>query len=138
MQLRGECRLKFKGNCLCGALHYEIYASKGEIYQCHCSKCRRVTGSSSNANIVVDGNDLTWLKEPVELRQFVTPEGWVSSFCSVCGSKAPCKDERHGIYYVPAGSLDGDEGLSVAMHIYVGSKAGWDVIGGQAEQRSEI
>jgi hypothetical protein len=119
-------------------LEYEISVLKGEIYQCHCSRCRRFTGSSANANLVVDANSFKWRKPPTTLSQFVTPEGWASSFCSTCGSKAPGKDEKYNIYYVPAGGLNSDEGLTVTAHIYVGSKASWDIIGGTAEQRVEL
>jgi hypothetical protein len=33
---------------------------------------------------------------------------------------------------VPAGSVDADPGLGVGGHIFVGSKAAWDEIGGSA------
>jgi hypothetical protein len=35
---------------------------------------------------------------------------------------------------VTLGSVDGDPGVDIAMHIFVGSKASWDHIGGDAPQ----
>jgi hypothetical protein len=40
-------------------------------------------------------------------------------------------NEVHGI---TLGTVDGDPGVEIAMHIYVASKAPWDHIGGDAPQ----
>ena len=37
-----------------------------------------------------------------------------------------------GAYWVPAGILDDDPGVRIAGHIFVGSQAPWDEIGGSA------
>jgi hypothetical protein len=42
-----------------------------------------------------------------------------------------------GAYWVPAGLLDCDPGVRVAGHIFVGSKAPWDEIAGNAPQHIE-
>jgi hypothetical protein len=39
---------------------------------------------------------------------------------------------------VTLGSVDGDPGVQIDMHIFVGSKASWDHIGGIAPQYSEM
>ena len=122
---------------MCGRILFEATTEQGIIYQCHCSKCRRVTGSSANANLIVDVKNFNWLIDPTSLKQFVS-SGWVSSFCSECGSKAPIADEKNGICYIPAGSINQDKGLEVTSHIYVGSKASWDIIGGSADQHEEV
>lgn len=128
--------MRATGRCLCGGLKFQIDVGDGEIYQCHCSICRRATGSSANANLVVDSMNFQWLDEPATLSHYSVKEDWVSSFCSTCGSKAPCESSDKKFYYVPAGSLNEDHGLKVAKHIFVGSKAQWDIIGGNAEQRA--
>jgi len=38
---------------------------------------------------------------------------------------------------VPAGGLDGDPGVPIGVHIFVGSKAAWDIIEGGAPQYEE-
>jgi hypothetical protein len=40
-------------------------------------------------------------------------------------------NEVHG---VTLGTVDGDPGVEIGMHIYVASKAPWDHIGGDAPQ----
>lgn len=131
-----EIFMKLSGNCLCGKLSFEATSKSGNIYQCHCSKCRRSTGSSANANVIVKIHEFKWLVAPTSLKQFVS-NGWVSSFCSECGCKAPITDTKNGICYIPAGTLNQDHDLKVTSHIYVGSKAFWDVIGGSATQLKE-
>lgn len=129
--------MEIKGYCLCRELTYRIYSETGEIYQCHCSKCRRVTGSSANANTIVAADRFSWLKEPLTLKRYVR-DGWVSAFCSVCGAKAPIEDRKSGIFYVPAGSLEQHDVLKVTKHIHVESKASWDEIGGLALQKPRM
>lgn len=127
--------MSITGSCLCGSLRFEVKVDTGEIYQCHCSICRKATGSSANANIVVKAESFKWLNRPETLTQYSVTDDWISSFCSKCGSKAPCESEKDEIYYVPAGSLNESDGLEITKHIFVGSKASWDTIGGDAEQR---
>lgn len=43
-------------------------------------------------------------------------------------------DTVHGIML---GTVDGDPGVEIAMHIHVASKAAWDHIGGDAPQFME-
>lgn len=130
--------MKASGSCLCGGLKYEILASNGEIYQCHCSICRKATGSSANANLVVRRDDFRWSSEPESLEHYKVTDTWTAAFCAVCGSKAPCIDSDNDIYYVPAGGLEDDARFQVVKHIYVGSKAKWDEIGGSAEKKDKM
>jgi hypothetical protein len=41
------------GGCLCGGVRFEIDAPLGPIIYCHCSLCRRVSGSAFVANATV-------------------------------------------------------------------------------------
>mgnify|MGYP000342018160 FL=1 len=43
-QLQGFRRLR--GGCMCGAVSYEIADRFLYAMNCHCSKCRRTTGSA--------------------------------------------------------------------------------------------
>lgn len=37
---------KLRGGCLCGAVEYEVADGFEYAQYCHCSKCRRITGSA--------------------------------------------------------------------------------------------
>jgi hypothetical protein len=70
------------------------------------------------------------------LTRYVNREGFGVGFCKTCGSTV-CgfyEDEVHG---VTLGSVDGDPGVVIERHIFVGSKASWDEIGGDAPQYQE-
>lgn len=59
---------------------------------------------------------------------------WEANFCRVCGFALPGRNDS-GTMFVPAGLLPGDvEGVEVKHHIFVGSKASWDVIGDAGKQ----
>src|SRR3546814_3786648 len=38
-----------RGSCLCGEIRFEIDGKIGAAGQCHCSKCRKVSGTDGNA-----------------------------------------------------------------------------------------
>ena len=121
-----------RGSCLCGGVRFEYGRPRGGVGMCHCSQCRKVSGTASNAVIVVPEAELRWLAGE-ELRKTITkPSGWHTTFCSVCGCPVPQLLPAGGAYWVPAGALDDDPGPRIAGHIYVGSRASWDEIAGDA------
>ena len=123
------------GACNCGAVAFDIDADVSDVYVCHCSICRKWTGSNGVAVIVIANDTLTWRRGRDQVRSWSKPGAdWHSAFCGTCGSALPVAndDERMA---VPAGLLDDPQGrLSVAAHIWVGSKAGWDEIGDDGRQ----
>ena len=121
-----------KGSCLCGGISFEIAGPVAGIVRCHCSLCRKSSGTGSIATIVVRAEQLRWLSGEALIRRFERPSGYGTAFCSVCGSPAPDSDAARQAYTVPAGLLDGDPPLRVVEHIFVGSKAQWDAIGDDA------
>ncbi len=121
-----------RGSCLCGGVRFEYGRAVTGVGMCHCSQCRKVSGVASNAVIVVPEAELRWLAGE-ELRQtWAKPSGWSTTFCRACGCPVPQLLPTGGAYWVPAGSLDDDPGVQIAGHIYVGSKASWDLIAGDA------
>lgn len=123
-----------KGHCLCGTVRFEILEASTPIGMCHCSKCRRVSGVASNAELMVAKEQLVWQAGEESLSHFSLPDGWSTAFCTTCGSPAPKLHPSGGAWWVPAGLLDQPTGLRVAGHIFVGSKADWEEIGGTAPQ----
>ena len=43
-----------EGSCLCGAIRYEVSGAIGPMVYCHCSMCRKASGSSFATNAPVD------------------------------------------------------------------------------------
>jgi hypothetical protein len=125
-----------RGSCLCGGVRFEV-GRANPIGLCHCSLCRKVSGVASNASFLVGTGDLKWLAGEDLLQVYTRPTGWRTTFCRRCGSPAPSLHPSGGAYWIPAGVLDDDPGVRVAMHIFVGSRAPWDEIGGAAPRFEE-
>ena len=119
-----------RGECNCGAIAFEISTDLSSIYVCHCSICRRATGSNGIAVVVVDNEVFSWIRGEANIATWKKPDAdWQTWFCKFCGSPVPGVNDETRMF-VPAGLLsEGGETLSVEHHIWVGSKAGWDEIG---------
>lgn len=129
-----------KGSCLCGTVRFEITGKIGPVGQCHCSKCRKVSGTDGNAVFYTGAASFRWLSGEGEIKRFEVPNGngWQSTFCNRCGSPTPHTDNAGKIYFVPAGLLDDDPGFrGYAAHIFVASKAPWVCITDAAPQFEE-
>ena len=113
------------GRCLCGDLVYEIEGKISPIWLCHCSKCRRSTGSAFHASAVCRPEQLRWVRGEDGVREYEDTPGYKVRFCGRCGSPAPAYLEAQGLVFLHAGCLDGDPGRRVVHHIFVGSKAPW-------------
>ena len=117
---------KMKGECLCGSVSFEIEGDLPNLYQCHCSLCRKATGSSANAATLVKEEHFRWLSGQSEIRSFQKPTGYRSDFCSVCGSPVPNQLKNTDLVWIPAGLLDGITQSKVAVHLHLASAATWE------------
>ena len=127
------------GSCLCGGVKFSIAGEPGPIGQCHCSKCRKVSGTNGNSVFHAARDNFQWTGGEQLIATYHVPDGngWHSSFCKTCGSPLPIDGKEVGIFFVPAGLLDDDHGTrGYAVHIFVESKAPWDEISDNAPQFS--
>ena len=116
------------GKCLCGEVSFEIKGKVPNLYQCHCSLCRKATGSSANAATLINKDDLIWLSGRNAVKSYEDQTGFRSSFCEKCGCPVPNVVKNTDVYWLPAGLLDNVSGIQVVAHILTGSKAEWDII----------
>ena len=124
------------GSCFCSSISFELDGSLQNGRACHCSKCRKIfSGASSAYAELAPASKIRW-RGRKNLVTLESEEGWAIGFCGLCGSTL-CglwKGEVHGL---ALGCVDGDPGVEIEMHIFVGSKAPWDHIGGNAPQFEE-
>jgi len=114
------------GSCLCGATRYRVAGAFAGFFLCHCSRCRKDTGSAHAANLFVPNGRLEWLTGEDRVTTFrLDGTRHQRSFCSRCGSALPGKTEGGGII-VPAGSLDSALGRRPDAHICFADRAAWD------------
>ncbi|MDG2046246.1 MAG: GFA family protein [Halioglobus sp.] len=115
----------YSGSCLCSKVRFEIDASLNQFFLCHCSRCRKNTGSAHAANLLSKTASFRWLTGQASVNVYRVPGSrFIAAFCDTCGSALPTFEDGHLV--VPAGSLDSDIECQPNAHIFVGSKAKWD------------
>jgi len=127
-----------RGKCLCGEVQFALSGELPDLYQCHCSLCRKVSGSSANAAFVIDLEQLSWIEGEELVQKYQSDTGYKSHFCSRCGSPLPNLTANDSAWWVPVGLLEYGEGLRVGAHLFVGSRAPWDVIVDSGEHFDEM
>lgn len=115
------------GSCLCGAARFEVSGDFQSFFLCHCSRCRKDSGSAHGANLFSTEARLDWLSGEEKVRTFQLPETrHQRSFCADCGSALPGLQMGGALLVVPAGSLDSPLPMRPNAHINVASRADWD------------
>ncbi|RYZ90813.1 MAG: GFA family protein [Proteobacteria bacterium] len=117
---------QLKGSCLCGAVNYEIEGDAKAFYLCHCSRCRKFSGTAHASNLFVKARAFHWLTGEQLVKHFAV-EGtrFAKNFCGTCASPVPFVNAE-GHVTIPAGGLDSATPLMPMAHIYCGSRADWD------------
>lgn len=116
-----------KGGCLCGRVTFRVSGPFDAFHICHCSQCRRSTGSAHASNIFSSPDRLEWLTG-TELVKRYDPEqpGIISkAFCTHCGSLVPYTSASSGRLIIPAGSLSEDPGIRPQDNIFWPDRADW-------------
>jgi hypothetical protein len=125
-QQRSALNTVRRGSCLCGAVTFEIVGSIAGVGSCHCSKCRKVSGTGGNAQFIVRTERFKWLEGRDEVSTFKLSSGWGTSRCGTCGSPVPATYDGGRRMWVPAGLMDDALDTSIVQHIFCGSQADWD------------
>lgn len=117
--------MRHNGSCLCGLVKYEMEGDFDHFFLCHCSRCRKDSGSAHGANLFSVKGKLVWLSGESSVKTFSLPDGHTHAFCSNCGSKLPFVGADKAVV-VPAGSLDTILDMQPDAHIFYQSRAKWD------------
>jgi len=124
------------GGCFCGRVRYQIGSPLGAGRSCHCSRCRKAFSGSGSAYAEVAPGSFSWVSGEENLTRYESAPGYGLCFCQTCGTTL-CGIHEREVHGVTLGSVDGDPGVKIEMHIFVASKAPWDHIGGDAPQFAE-
>ena len=127
--------MDIKGSCLCGHIEFAVSDISKNIYQCHCSPCRKQGGSASNTGTVVPLNQFEWIKGKEHIKSWVKESCFRSDFCATCGSPVPNPLMGLDYYWIPVGTLD-DGPFEIVANIYIDSKASWGTIAPTGERFS--
>lgn len=117
------------GSCLCGAVKFEMEGEFKKFFLCHCSLCRKVTGSAHCSNLFAPNGRLRWLSGEDKLSFYRHEDGnFARNFCSICSATMPLFVKKRNMVVLPAGCLDSDIDITPQAHIFIGSKGNWDGI----------
>ena len=118
--------LTLSGSCLCGGVRYTATGKSRAFYHCHCSRCRKASGTGHASNLFVKGS-LNWESGEDLINSFKPPdaERFTNTFCQTCGGRVPRYIESMGMVFIPAGSLDDEPDLGPQARIFRGSRAAW-------------
>jgi len=118
-----------EGSCVCGAVAFCIKGPFRGFQYCHCSRCRKKTGSSHVANIFVPVDQFSWERGEDKVKRFELPSAkyWSTAFCTDCGSAMPWLTRNGKVMVVGAGALDDDPGVKPRFSVHYDSRAPWYV-----------
>jgi hypothetical protein len=117
------------GHCLCGTVRYRISGRIGPVVYCHCSQCRRASGTAFATNANVRKSDIAFLSGRDRITEFESSPGKIRAFCSRCGSPIYSRTDSDPDHLrIRLGTLDGDPGRRSLAHCWVSSKAAWFAI----------
>jgi hypothetical protein len=116
---------RIPGSCLCGSFRFEIAGAIQFLKNCYCSRCRKMSGASFSTYARAKTKDLRVLSGADAITTYERSPGNMIAFCNRCGSLVPHPPAGSALLEFGAGLLDADPGVSIAYHIYVGSRAPW-------------
>ena len=125
--------MSIKGSCLCGAVRFEVRATRGPLEICHCTRCRKASGAQGMPGLVVRTEDFELLAGHDSVTRYEAPllygpPAYEVTFCTRCGSPVPNPAPEGDHVEIPAGLLDDDPGFDPDKHIFVDFLPAWDRI----------
>jgi hypothetical protein len=116
-----------RGRCLCGAVEYKVADAFLYSANCHCSNCRRTTGSAFKPFAGIEREKLQVAKGADGIRRFGEEEAH-DAHCAICGSLLYSVVREGQYVHVAMGTLVDVPSIRPSAHIFVGSKAPWFTI----------
>ncbi len=112
---------------MCGSIQFELDGGVCDIIHCHCSLCRKASGSAYATNGFINAEDLRLTDKNSTLIFYESSEGKRKYFCRTCGAPIfSSNSQSPGRYRLRLGSLDSDICERPISHNFVTSKANWE------------
>ena len=117
----------YRGKCLCGEVEIRIDGDISDIIHCHCSLCRKNSGTAFATNGFINASDFEILSGAENLSTFTFKHGRHGHFCRHSGSPVYSANEQDPARYrIRLGILDSDITERPISHNFVSSKANWE------------
>ncbi len=125
------------GKCLCGGVHYAVADEFVYAMNCHCSKCRRMTGSAFKPMAGIERDKLV-VTEGQDKLLIYGDERRNNTRCKLCGSLLYSVVRDGAWVHVTMGTLVDSPAIRPTHHIFVGSRAPWFTITDDLPQYEEF
>ena len=125
------------GKCLCGAVHYAVADEFTYAMNCHCSQCRRTTGSAFKPMAGIERDKLV-VTEGQDKLLIHGHERCNNTLCRLCGSLLYSVVRDGAWVHIAMGTLVDEPAIRPTHHIFVGSKAPWFTITDDLPQYEEF
>ena len=112
---------------MCGAVRYCVEDRFLYALNCHCSQCRKATGSAFKPLAGIE-RDRFRVVEGAQALLIFGEENGHDARCGRCGSLLYSVVREGQYVHVAMGSLIDDPSIRPTAHIFVGSKAPWFTI----------
>ncbi len=113
------------GSCLCGQVSFEISAAIRNARYCHCSKCRKFSGTAYAAWGLVRSEEFKLTSPSVSVAKY-NSGGGARVFCANCGSPLWFEPENMPAFRgIPLGVIDAGEVAPPEMHVWTKSMVSW-------------
>lgn len=117
----------YQGSCLCGGVQLVLHGPIDSVIHCHCSRCRKSSGTAYATNGFVATTDLVVTAGADLLQSYQSAPGKYRHFCRVCGSPVYSSNAAQpDKLRIRLGVLDSPISERPVSHNFVSSKAEWD------------
>ncbi|MEP1448547.1 MAG: GFA family protein [Paraglaciecola sp.] len=117
----------YLGCCLCGAIKVELSGSIEDIIHCHCSLCRKNSGTAYATNGFINACEFKVLDPQKKLGTYEFKPGKNRYFCTVCASPIFSSNaDNPSKLRIRLGIIDSQINETPLSHNFVSSKANWD------------
>lgn len=119
---------RLTGKCFCGSVRYKVADAFLYAANCHCSDCRRTTGSAFKPFAGIEREKLAVIGGEGDLMRYGNGEDAHDAHCRICGSLLYSVVREGAYVHVAMGTLVDAPTIRPDHHIFVGSKAPWFTI----------
>lgn len=125
-----------RGECFCRAVRYSVADEFAYALNCHCSNCRRVTGSAFKPFAGIPRERFEVVSGADHLLIYGDDTAH-DAHCRSCGSLLYSVVREGTFVHVAMGTLLDEPSVRPSAHIFVGSKAPWYAITDSLPQYEE-
>jgi hypothetical protein len=111
----------YEGGCLCGQVRYTLSARPRALNACHCTDCKKTTGSSHIEMLIADAEAFTHTGETDSFIKTADSGRQMDIHrCTICGTRIFHHNTvNKALVFLPAGTLD-DPGWAIpTSHIWI-------------------